>query len=58
MENAQNAGYTGILIHNVDSNETHRPIYLAVPRRRLFLAGLIGEYDGQLLRDKFNYTSG
>jgi len=60
MLNAKNAGYTGIIIHNVGSNETDRLTYVGAlgKQKKLDFASFIGEYDGQLFRDKFNYTSG
>jgi len=66
IRNAQNAGYTGIIIHNVGSNaiipecvteqywDPSRPLPVYIYIDVCF----IGEYYGGLLRDKFNYTSG
>jgi len=58
IQNAQDAGYSGIIIHNVGSNRTYRPIDVEQAGQLSTFAGFIGEYDGHLLRDKFNYTSG
>lgn len=54
IENAQNAGYTAIIIHNVDSNSTEI-MGVEDPSKIIIYATFVGSYDGQLLK---NHTYG
>lgn len=53
IENAQNMGYSGIIIQNLMSNET---VLMRVrdPDRVVIYAALIGEHNGNLLRNKYS----
>lgn len=52
IENAQNMGYSAIIIHNVGSNRTE-PMTVRDPERLVIYAAFIGEYNGHLLRDEY-----
>jgi hypothetical protein len=54
IQNAQNAGYAAIIIHNVGSNST-APMYVEQPAKLVIYACFIGEYYGQLLRDNYSF---
>ncbi|XP_021967205.1 E3 ubiquitin-protein ligase RNF13 isoform X2 [Folsomia candida] len=49
IENAQNAGYTAIIIHNVDSNSTEI-MGVEDPSKIIIYATFVGSYDGELLK--------
>lgn len=53
IENAQNAGYQAVIIHNVDSNATEK-MFVEDPSKIIIYATFVGEYDGQRLKN-FSY---
>ncbi|CAG7723331.1 unnamed protein product [Allacma fusca] len=57
IENAQNASYFGIIVHNVGLNSTEAMWVKDSTGLNIF-AIFIGEYDGKLLRENFTWDKG
>jgi len=56
IENAQNAGYSAIIIHNVGSNST-APMQVTDASKLVIYASFVGEYYGILLKDNYTYPN-
>ena len=57
IENAQNASYYAIIVHNVGSNSTEA-MGVEDPSRINIFAVFVGESDGLLLKQNFTYEQG